>query len=602
MIVYGDPRFGIEAKEFIQHLERQTALIHWDNLDAARSVLIQCGQFEQGIMDQYEEQNKSLIQSRVQTVTDSASTLFYALLFDACRKLPEPRYEIRTALDHLQSALQQVQDINNVSLQIKVPEGFEFYTLYPEQYCFAACKWCSHHVSVPPRKKAVVIGLRSIGTSLSALVATTLEVVGWETLRFTVRPRGNPFEREANIPDIDLTDIAQVLIVDEGPGISGSSLTAVVQVLLEKSFPLECITLFPGHAGEPGCFASPRVRSIWSSIPKQIVTLDELHWNNRSLPELLTSKSEEMFHPAVFDGIEDLSAGLWRRHAYPNASEWPCICLTFERTKYLCSASGSLAIIWKFIGLGSLNEKCSNSYDLVRRSQVGPTKNLHLPVLGLFNGFMALPWIGGRRLLCSDASNPLILGTIAQHIIASSIPSQSEERNAAEITRLGQMLQGNTMESLGERYAHCINRSIGVALNQSPGLNYGDGHLGPHEWIQTPQGALFKVDNFGHRIDHTIVGTQSILWDIAGATIEWKMNRITSAAFYSIIESAGVAIPPDALTFYRMAYAAFRLGQISLCRTSTTSETWELIHSQHAATYHREYLAHELELQTSETG
>src|SRR4051812_47602927 len=57
-------------------------------------------------------------------------------------------------------------------IELKTPEGFAFYQLYPEQYRRAAQKWLRECKSAGP---AIVIGIRSIGTTLSHVV--------WEELR-----------------------------------------------------------------------------------------------------------------------------------------------------------------------------------------------------------------------------------------------------------------------------------------------------------------------------------------------------------------------------------------------------------------------------------
>src|SRR5581483_1173657 len=92
---------------------------------------------------------------------------------------------------------------------------------------------------------------RSIGTSLSALVAATLKAAGWQTERFTVRPAGPPFARTVALPSAPVPNARHALIVDEGPGMSGSSLAAVAQALVESGFKPERISFLPGHDREP---------------------------------------------------------------------------------------------------------------------------------------------------------------------------------------------------------------------------------------------------------------------------------------------------------------------------------------------------------------
>ena len=71
------------------------------------------------------------------------------------------------------------------------PEGYAFYCLYPEMYRDAALRFFREQGA----SSSVVIGIRSIGASLSTVVADTVQAV-W---RFTVRPRGHPFDRELRL-------------------------------------------------------------------------------------------------------------------------------------------------------------------------------------------------------------------------------------------------------------------------------------------------------------------------------------------------------------------------------------------------------------------
>src|SRR5207248_4140661 len=115
-------------------------------------------------------------------------------------------------------------------LTVKIPEGFAFYALYPEQYCLAALHWLADHKTASPRRAAVV-GIRSIGTTLSAVVSAALGAAGWEVQRLTVRPTGHPYSRQAEITREELGEAVWGLVVDEGPGQSGSSMAATAAAL-----------------------------------------------------------------------------------------------------------------------------------------------------------------------------------------------------------------------------------------------------------------------------------------------------------------------------------------------------------------------------------
>ena len=145
-------------------------------------------------------------------------------------------------------------------IAIRPPEGYAFYSLYPEMYRDAALRFSREQRPL----SCVVIGIRSIGASLSVVVAEALHAV-W---RFTVRPHGHPFERELRLgAGLEQRVRAHVgdwfLIVDEGPGISGSSFISVAMKLEELGVPPERIVLFPSHDPEPGTLRSERARVNW---------------------------------------------------------------------------------------------------------------------------------------------------------------------------------------------------------------------------------------------------------------------------------------------------------------------------------------------------
>src|SRR5205807_4142207 len=93
--------------------------------------------------------------------------------------------------------------------------------------------------------------------------------------------------------------------------------------------------------------------------------------------------------------------------------------------------------------------------------------------------------------------------------------------------RVREMVRVNVHEALGQGAA---DRACGIAdaaasWTESAELPaYGDGRLAPHEWLRTPDGRILKFDCGGHESDHTIVGQQPVLWDVAGAIVEWDVR------------------------------------------------------------------------------
>jgi len=79
-------------------------------------------------------------------------------------------------------------------VSIRTSEGYAYYSLFPETYAESARRF----VRETAPQRVCVIGIRSIGTSLSAIVAAALSDVP-HVRAFTVRPGGHPFDRQLTV-------------------------------------------------------------------------------------------------------------------------------------------------------------------------------------------------------------------------------------------------------------------------------------------------------------------------------------------------------------------------------------------------------------------
>src|SRR5205814_10346315 len=140
----------------------------------------------------------SRLRSLVREVTQHAADAFFAVWAHTANKSSAEAEDPENSLARLKETLAAIECVENPMLQIKVPEGFAFYALFPEQYCASFTKWADEHRGNSP-KRALVVGIRSIGTTLSALGRAALRVLGWEVSRLTVRPSGHPFERRVEL-------------------------------------------------------------------------------------------------------------------------------------------------------------------------------------------------------------------------------------------------------------------------------------------------------------------------------------------------------------------------------------------------------------------
>src|SRR4051812_39876560 len=231
MIIYRDSRSRVNPRQLLLHLlSRVTQLAAGSDAshDEIVDIIIDLGTLETGVSDGLFGEADSVhpLAHSLRAASIAAGHLLWYSWHDQ-------RQETTDALSRLASALGRVgaYDLPS-SIQTSVAEGYAYYGVFPEMYLEAAKEYAG---TLQPGT-AVCLGLRSIGTSLSAVVAAALEKLGWLVSSWTLRPRGHPFSRRP-VLTTELTEAlranrqAQFLIVDEGPGISGSSFSGTAEVL-----------------------------------------------------------------------------------------------------------------------------------------------------------------------------------------------------------------------------------------------------------------------------------------------------------------------------------------------------------------------------------
>ncbi|HWQ34162.1 MAG TPA: hypothetical protein VNQ79_15030 [Blastocatellia bacterium] len=263
MLVYRSAQRTVCTASLLAELNRGLKLLAQRGCadhELATELLIEFGELEAGVADALCPELDSDDQ-RLRVLRQTSLLLGHVLNLSWEHRTDE----IRPWQRSLESALDELPRLALPdSVRLSMPEGYAYYGLYPETYLAAAERFLH---SVHPQR-AVVIGIRSIGTSLSAVVAAALAAGGVEMESFTVRPRGHPFDRRL------LTDAAlaarwqrrreaHFLIVDEGPGLSGSSFACVAQKLSEPGVRDEQIALFPGWEPDGRQFVSTAARARW---------------------------------------------------------------------------------------------------------------------------------------------------------------------------------------------------------------------------------------------------------------------------------------------------------------------------------------------------
>ncbi|MBC8096496.1 MAG: hypothetical protein H7Y43_11855 [Akkermansiaceae bacterium] len=637
MIVYGDAHFSLGADSFLEEIRKTLECTSADSLEALRSLLIQIGQLEQGLADAALSSSfpnpAVLIQAR--DLTDLAAGAFVSAWVKTSTT-PTPISESWQFLSSLSEKLDSLKLPGNLSLTVNLPEGFEIHALYPEQYCVSVWKWARDY---PGDEPIVVLGIRSIGTTLSAVAVTMLRMLGREALRITARPDGNPLQRRIELPPLPQPDFRHALVIDEWPGASDSSMAAAVVALRDAG--LKSIFCFPGHEEETGAAASETLRQIWAETPRYFTRVDELKWNRLSLLENLSKKTSSLLlsgeeaatgapgtselqapwrfiyghavqslfgvspdHrlPDSFDLIQDCSGGNWRQFAFRSEDDWPAVTPRRERIKFRCSDHEGHSVLWKFLGLGSRRATVTGwEHSRARMARLA-AKGFTVKPLGAFQGFLALPWIEGTRLTRAHGIDSHLLRCIGEYILASAEPPLPSAEKNSSVLRLAEMLFNNTREAFGESSAGQTRRWARLALATDIRASAGDGHLAPHEWIlpdalpsKSPSNIL-KLDCEGHSFDPTIIGPQPLYWDLAGAMVEWDLDYTAAAPLFAAIRHAGLEIVFEALKFYELAYAAFQMGSMSLT-LSQTPESAERRRIQSAFFYYQGKLATGLKIE-----
>jgi hypothetical protein len=553
VIVYGDPAFQAGLTELVKRVAaaaREAA----GNLDAARFALIACGQLEQGVAD---APGLDFVRPVIEAASDALADAFTA----------SRAGEAEAAKESAGRAARMLAELNSpdATVTVKQPEGYAFYTLFPEQYLAAAEEWRASAIP-EPGATVLVVGVRSIGTSLSAVVASGLRRAGLRPHRLTVRPGGHPFRRETDLPDLAAIASGWALVVDEGPGLSGSSMASVARALIAAGTGGEQMAFLPGHGGDPGQAATEETMAIWRSTPRHAVPLDRVEWEGRGLAGELAALSTALTGSPVVS-LRDVGGGAWREDVFQDRRCWPAVAPAFERAKFLVRHDDGNAVLWKFEGLG-LGPNLSGSAASIAADRLAALSErgwTGVP-LGVHLGFVASRWLEGARPSAADRAAALAAG---RYVIEGSGRPLATGAVTAGFERLSEMLYWNAREALGEEPADQARRLADAArpwLGEPDERAYGDGRLDPHEWVRLANGSLLKTDAAGHDHDHTVVGPQTLAWDLAGALVEWDDR---AAVLEGYRESGGRLPASPRLRFHEAAYAAFRLGLVRMTLDSS---------------------------------
>jgi hypothetical protein len=433
----------------------------------------------------------------------------------------------------------------------RTPEGLAHYALLPELFVAAARK----HEPVRPVR---VLGIRTAGVVLGAIVAASIGVAP----AHSVRPEGPPFERSIRASralreELELSRGADWLVVDEGPGLSGSSFLAAAALLERCGVPAQNVKLLPSHAGAPGAFAGESARVRWQGYTKIHVPFEE-YFGGGALP-FLRDESSLRWPERVF---MNLSGGRWRELCYPPGAELPPALRAQERRKYWFVERRS-PMLAKFAGLGDYGQrKLGRALLLARRGFIAE-------VIGLRDGFLVSRWLDASpaAIFGADRSSCLeFLGRYLSLLAAWKAPSRD---HGASPSSLLDMAEHNVERCLGAEARRLVASQRGFARELDSRVEpvYTDGKLEPWEWL-VQEGRVFKADALDHAQGHDLVRAQPIEWDLAGARVELGLSgEELDGLTLTLARHGKFRFEPRRLDFYTRMYLAFRAGWLALART-----------------------------------
>jgi len=420
------------------------------------------------------------------------------------------------AAPELLYSVQQIQFDERVS--ISPPEGFAYYALHPLNFADLA----RQHAR--PGELAAVVGIRSIGTTLSAIVAAALRDSGVRAERITVRPTGHPYDRLVQLSAVQREWVSKLsargasfTVVDEGPGISGSSFLATGESLVRAGAESLHVKFFCSRAIDPAKFVAPNAAERYSRFA----------CFNSPYECRLPERGD------IFVGN-----GCWRQRFLPDTS-WPGAWTSMERSKFVSADSQRL---FKFHGYGRFGDEVGARLTAIAKAGYGPA------YLGSEEGFGCTLLAPGRPATRDDLTRGLI------NRIAAYCAFRASEVCAdhAATDELKKSVEANWEFEFGSKLP--IPLELEVVRPVVP-----DGKMQPHEWIITND-QILKVDAETHGDDHFLPGPTDIAWDLAGAIVEWQMTAVQAHAFLLEYERLSGDDPSSRMHSYLLAYSTFRFA------------------------------------------
>lgn len=490
LFVFRKKRDILQVGELISQLREEILRLRY-GAAAAADVLVRAGELETGLADAGRHD-----ESHAMSLCDLVGAHACGLELD---------------VDLALSRLAEIQADGEI--ECSHPEGFSYYGLNPTDFVAVA-----RMLAPALAPQAAVIGIRSVGSALSSIVMATLRAGGTKAERITVRPEGEPYHRVARFGlgqqlwiRKNLEAGARFVVVDEGPGFSGSTLLSVAEALRNAGVPRSSIWIICSRP-----------------VDRSHGYLDEYQWAavgyGRSIPP---------------ECDRNLGGGLWRELMYDNASQWPACWSELERIKHL--STNGLSLI-KFEGFGRFGAHSRSQVQALSEAGFSPE------LLGFDKGFARYRWMNAQPLHRQDLTCQ-VLARMAQYCAfrAATFPAQ---RASAE-PLLNMMRRNLEIEFGAESGVHDLPVEVPV---------YADCRMMPHEWLLTRHGAVLKSDSVGHAEGHQLPGPVDIAWDLAGVIVEWQLPEADADCFVECYRRASGDDARSRISGYLIAYLTYRMA------------------------------------------
>lgn len=565
MLVYGDRVQCAAPGDLLEMMRAELAAAaaapHWIlRQQALVAALIEAGRLAQGVADaEFEargcDAGSPAADGAMALARALAEQILDNLSHPSSRPQPERRQGVRGPWTPDRPSLPSGMTVDEVlaalaaqrlpeGLQLKSPEGYAYYALYPETYGLAA-------LTAPFPTPPAVLGLRSIGTSLAAMVAAA---AGATTL-VTARPYGKPFSRKIKLSPERLTELltaGSIAIVDEGPGLSGSSFGAAADVLEAAGATPERLWFLPSHAGGPGPQASEAHRRRWAGARRLHAPFEDF-----ALAGLrpLADWFQDLVGPAVAP-LEDLSGGAWRGRLGVAAP----VHAMQERRKYLLQ-TGEGEFLLKFSSLGPASSGKLERAQALHRGGFTPEP------LALRHGFLLERWRADTRPLAQGFDRAALLTHLARYLEFRRARFPADRTEGASPHELIRMAAYNASELLGEAAGERVRSRLAPLATAALHPVRIDGRMHAWEWRVAPDGRLLKTDALDHADSHDLIGCQDIAWDVAGAVVELELSPNEAADLCARTQAA-----PELVNTMQLAYLSFQAGAWSLAQQAAAAE------------------------------